>query len=101
MNQAALQRLKEDIDHKFQLLDTHTKHLRVLETQAAKFGLHLPPYIQIELDDIRATIQQLTHEIATEQEQLKQDGTRIFVTRISLATLLTIVLLTMIIASVL
>jgi hypothetical protein len=50
--------IKEEIAHQRALREEHRKLLRVLERQAAKFGIHVPPYIQIEID---ALIEQIQH----------------------------------------
>ena len=41
------------------LVHTHRQRLVILEQQAATFGVHTPPHIVTEINDIRATIEQL------------------------------------------
>ncbi len=55
--------LEEDIAHNWQLIREHKRVLRVLELRAAKFGLHVPPYVQIEIDEIKNTINSLVSYI--------------------------------------
>jgi hypothetical protein len=52
-----IQTLREEIDHAKELIKIHIKTLRVLEKQAAKFSIHVPSYIQVEMDDINKDIQ--------------------------------------------
>ncbi len=59
--------IREEIAHNKALIKEYKKSLRVLELQAAKFGLHVPPYIQIEIDEIRERVQSF------EQSVLKYD----------------------------
>jgi predicted ATPase len=53
--------------HLTKLLDAHQRRLRVLEEQAASFGLHSPPHVHTEIDTIRAAVARIT----TELEQLE------------------------------
>ena len=51
--------IKEEIAHQRLLQKEYRRRLRVLEQQAAKFGdAHVPPHIQIEIDDITEKIQE-------------------------------------------
>jgi DNA-binding NarL/FixJ family response regulator len=45
------------------LLKTHYRRLAVLEKQQAKLGLHTPPHIIIEVEDIKETIRQLEEKL--------------------------------------
>jgi hypothetical protein len=56
--------LRTEIAHKRTLIEIHTKRRRMLEQQAARFGLHIPPHVQIELDESTSTIAALEAEIA-------------------------------------
>lgn len=42
-----------------ELRTIHTKRLRILELQSAKFGLSVPPHILLEIEDIRKQISQI------------------------------------------
>jgi hypothetical protein len=53
-----------EIEHKRALVQAYTKRQRALELQVAQFGSHTPPHIQIELDELRSTIETLEREIA-------------------------------------
>jgi AAA+ ATPase superfamily predicted ATPase len=53
--------------HLKQLLDIHRRRLRLLEMQQAKFGLHVPSHLLIEIEDIREEIANLKRQM----EQLK------------------------------
>jgi hypothetical protein len=48
---------EEDKKHLQNLVVVHKKRLRVLELQAAEFGLHSPPHIHTEIDEIRNDIE--------------------------------------------
>ena len=54
---------QEEIDHLNGLVTNHTKYLRVLENQAATFGLYVPPHIKTEIDDVSGKIQRLRQRI--------------------------------------
>jgi hypothetical protein len=65
---------EDDLNHNLELIAIHKRSLRVLELQAAKFGIHIPPYIQIEIEEIRATISSLenkVNELTLNIEQLR------------------------------
>lgn len=63
--------IKEEIEHKRTLIKDYTRRLRVLERQVAKFGLHTPSYIQVEIEEINENIQILISEIEIRQQKLK------------------------------
>lgn len=46
-----------------ELLHTHQRRLHELELQAATFGVHTPPHIRTEIEDIRAEISQIEGEL--------------------------------------
>lgn len=50
---------KSESQHSKRLLETHIKRLKILEEQAAAFGLHCPPHILIEIDTIKEKIKEL------------------------------------------
>lgn len=54
---------EETLAHHRAMLDAHTKLLRVLELRDAKLGEDTPPYIKIQIEDIK-------EEIATRQQAL-------------------------------
>jgi hypothetical protein len=56
--------LRDELSHKRRLIELHTKRKRVLEQQAAQFGLHAPAHVSIELDEVNSTITALEREIA-------------------------------------
>jgi DNA-binding NarL/FixJ family response regulator len=62
----------EELAHYQALIIEHTKRLRVLEIQAAQFGLHTPPYIHIELEAVREQIQLLQQAFERAQAQKQQ-----------------------------
>ena len=49
-------------DHRQHLIDTHSKRLRILETQAARSGYSAPPEVLTEIEAIRAEIARLQRE---------------------------------------
>jgi hypothetical protein len=55
---------EEEIAHQQELIKGYRKRQRVLEQQAAVFGLHVPPHIQIEIDDLNETIQQCKNKLS-------------------------------------
>lgn len=67
--------LKEEIAHQRTLQKEYRKRLRVLEQQAAKFGVHAPPHIQVEIDDITEKMQEKEHEIAKLRALLEKANT--------------------------
>ena len=52
-----VEEIKEEIAHQHELIRGYRKRQRVLEQQAAVFGLHVPPHIQIEVDELGEKIQ--------------------------------------------
>lgn len=60
------------------LLETSRRRLTILETQAARFGLHVPAYIVMEIDDTRAAIRRIERELnignAADQEVPHEPG---------------------------
>ena len=55
--------LREEIQHQRELQKQYRKRLRVLEQQVAKFGIHVPAYIQIEIDEINEMNQDCEQKI--------------------------------------
>src|SRR5437867_4012527 len=47
-----------------QLIQIRTKYLRQLEQQEASFGMYVPPYIRLDLDNTRAEIASLEARLA-------------------------------------
>ncbi|MFL5805784.1 MAG: hypothetical protein ACJ8CR_29120 [Roseiflexaceae bacterium] len=41
----------EEIERTKALLNEHKKYLKKLELKAAKFGLHIPPYMEVDIDN--------------------------------------------------
>src|SRR6266487_4792495 len=68
--------LKEEIAHCQALIKDYTKRLRVLERQAAKFGIHVPPQIQVEIDELAEKIQKLTKTVDDHKQLLVTLGER-------------------------
>jgi hypothetical protein len=52
-----LEEIEEEIEHQKALIKSYRKRMRVLEQQAAAFGLHVPPHIQIEIDELAERIE--------------------------------------------
>jgi hypothetical protein len=65
------QTLKEDIVHYQNLIKTHKKVLQVLELQAAKFSIFIPPHIQIEIDTVKENIRNCNINIDTRKKVLE------------------------------
>jgi hypothetical protein len=65
---------RDEIDHKRSLIETHTKRRRALEEQVARFGLHAPPHIKLDLDDVKSAIAALEREIAALEGRDPQTG---------------------------
>jgi hypothetical protein len=49
-------------------LEVQRRRLRHLEMQAAQFGLHVPPYVQLDLDDTRKRVADLESQLAQREE---------------------------------
>jgi hypothetical protein len=47
---------QDDLNHKMELVSEYKKQLKILELKAAKFGMHVPVYIEREIQDIRDKI---------------------------------------------
>ncbi len=62
-----------EIAHNRTLIEAYTKSLRVLEVQAAKFGMFVPPYMQIEIDTVKADRQRCIDTIARLQGTFTED----------------------------
>lgn len=60
--EARLAQIEAEIKRLRELIATHKRHIQTLELQEAKFGLHVPTYIVIEIADLK-------HKVA-EYEQL-------------------------------
>jgi hypothetical protein len=60
--------LKEEILHQRELQKEYRKRLRVLEKQAAKFGIYVPPHVQIEVDELQEKISECEQEIDTNKK---------------------------------
>jgi hypothetical protein len=56
--------LRDDLEHKRDLIKAYTRRQRKLEQQAAHFGPHTPAHISIELDEVNSAIAALEREIA-------------------------------------
>ena len=57
--------LKEEIVHQRMLIQEHQKHIRLLEMQAAKFGLSAPTHLQIEINETTDAMQKCREKIDT------------------------------------
>lgn len=53
----------DEAAHKRELIALHRKVLNTLELRAAQFGIHTPPYITIEIEELKAKIAQLQREL--------------------------------------
>jgi hypothetical protein len=49
--------VKKEIVHQRELIKEFREHLRILEIQAAKYGLLAPPHIQTEIEGVKKSIQ--------------------------------------------
>lgn len=58
-----IQETLEEIRHNQVVIKTYKKRLRVLEVQIAQFGMHTPPHLQVEIDDIQDKIQERSQSI--------------------------------------
>jgi chromosome segregation ATPase len=56
--------MADELTHLKTLRTTNQRRLQVLEKQAAQFGINTPPYIQIEIEDLRVEIEKLDNQIA-------------------------------------
>ena len=50
---------EEEIQHLQGLLKEYKKRLHILEVQAAKYGMSVPPYIIVEVEESREQIKRL------------------------------------------
>ena len=67
--------IKAEIQHQHELISGYRKRQRILEQQAAVFGLQVPPHIQIEIDELGDKIQSCGQRIALlEQSQQAPPG---------------------------
>lgn len=66
-----IQALQEEIDHTKKLIKVYLKRLRILEIQAATFGILVPPHIQIEIDTTKENIQKCHFSIDTKNRVLQ------------------------------
>jgi hypothetical protein len=62
--------IEQDIEHKLELVKNYRTRQRVLEEQAALFGLHVPAHIQIEIGTLSEKIQTCEQKIETQQNML-------------------------------
>lgn len=62
----------QDTQHARELYEEKLKRLKELEKQAAKFGLHCPPHITLEIEGLRPEIEQLQRLLAIEGVKLEQ-----------------------------
>jgi hypothetical protein len=53
----------EDVARLQEKIETHKRRLHELELQAARFGIHCPPHIKIEIEDIQEQIFQIERRI--------------------------------------
>jgi hypothetical protein len=61
--------VKKEIERTKVLLREHRKYFSKLELKAAKFGLHLPPYLEVEIDNTKEKI-----DICVKRLDLMTDG---------------------------
>lgn len=52
-------------EHVKKLIANHNRHLQKLKEQQASFGLHTPPHILTEIEDVEVTLAQLQAELKT------------------------------------
>ena len=62
--------LREEILHQRELQKEYRKRLRVLEQQAAKFGIYVPPHIQIEVDELKEKLEACERNVKLHKESL-------------------------------
>jgi septal ring factor EnvC (AmiA/AmiB activator) len=63
-----LEEIRENIEHSRTLIREYQKRLRVLEVQSAQFGYHVPPHIQLEIDDLNSKINKCKQYIRDYQD---------------------------------
>jgi hypothetical protein len=54
---------QDEVNHKIALVTEYKKQLRLLELKAVKFGLHVPTYIEIEIQDIKDKLSKIDESI--------------------------------------
>lgn len=54
----------DDLQHKQDLIQEYKKHLRALEKQAARYGIHVPSYIEVEIEEIKQKIRILQRDVS-------------------------------------
>ena len=64
-------RRKQDIQH---LIEKYSRHLQKLKEQKANFGLHTPPYILTEIEDIETKLENLNEEFISIETGRNQKG---------------------------
>src|SRR5262245_25439984 len=62
----------EQIHHLDELLRIYQRRMRFLEKQAAAYGLHVPPEISIEVEDLQVKIAQIEAKITVPMRERKQ-----------------------------
>jgi glycerol kinase len=55
----------EELTHLGNILDAHTRRLRILEVRQARQGLHAPPEVVMEIEDLREEIARVQRQIDT------------------------------------
>jgi hypothetical protein len=72
--------LKAAINHQKNLIREYTKSLQALEIKAARFGIHIPSHMEIEISDIQALLSQCNQRINEYQQHLAPLEEGLFVT---------------------
>ncbi len=62
--------IPQAVAHKQAIVVTLKRRLRVLEMQQAHYGINAPPHVILEIEDIKAQIAQVEHDIQGLQQQV-------------------------------
>lgn len=72
---------QEALAHYRELLNAFRARKRALEVQAAKFGIHVPPHVVTELEEVNESIQQLAARVKTLDAAIKSPAPAPIVSR--------------------
>lgn len=68
---------EEEIEHLRQLIATYIRVLRKLELKTASFGLHCPPWIEVQIDDIVDKVALLEKKLAEKIQKANLESSHI------------------------